>query len=44
MYLVRNVARYDLSLLYPVDIRNNSRIEDGFPDLGAVEWVPAKKK
>lgn len=40
----RNVARYDLSLLYPVDIRNNSRIEDGFPDLGAVEWVPKAKK
>ncbi|MDR1562784.1 MAG: hypothetical protein LBS54_06860 [Dysgonamonadaceae bacterium] len=35
----RNAANPGFSQAAPLDIRGNSRLEDGFPDIGAYEWV-----
>jgi hypothetical protein len=39
----RGIADLNIAKLFPVDLRNNSRLSDEGPDAGAVEWVPAKK-
>jgi hypothetical protein len=39
----RNIGNVAVATLFPVDLNNNSRLSDAGPDLGALEWVPAKK-
>ncbi len=39
----RNVGNVEIATLFPLDLDNNSRLEDEGPDLGALEWVPAEE-
>jgi hypothetical protein len=36
----RNVANFEISKLIPLDIKGVNRLEDGYPDVGAYEFVP----
>lgn len=40
----KNTADLQTAKLFPLDLMNNSRLTDEGPDIGAVEWVPVKKK
>ncbi len=40
----KNIGDKEVAKLYPFDLKNNSRLEDEGPDLGAIEWTPTKKK
>ena len=40
----RNVANIEIARLFPTDLYNNSRLNDLGPDIGAIEWIPKKKK
>ena len=40
----RNIGDRNISTQFSYDLNNNSRLEDEGPDLGALEWIPSKKK
>lgn len=40
----RNIGDIEIAKLFPVDLSNNSRLEDLSPDLGALEWIPFEKR
>lgn len=38
----RNIGDLEIAKQFPLDLNNESRLADEGPDLGALEWVPAK--
>jgi hypothetical protein len=39
----RNVGDLEIAKQFPLDLDNYSRLDDGGPDLGSLEWVPVIK-
>ena len=37
----RNIGDLTVAKQFPLDLNNNSRLDDEGPDLGAIEWIPA---
>jgi hypothetical protein len=35
-----NSGNVDIARLYAYDIKNNLRLGDAGPDIGAIEWIP----
>jgi hypothetical protein len=42
--LAKNIGDRNIAIQFPKDLNQNSRLEDEGPDLGALEWIPSKKK
>jgi len=40
----RNMGDPEIASLFPLDLNNNSRLEDEGPDAGAQEWVPQEEE
>jgi hypothetical protein len=40
----RNIGNIEIARLFPVDLDNQSRLDDEEPDSGALEWIPTVKK
>ncbi|WP_346854480.1 hypothetical protein [uncultured Draconibacterium sp.] len=36
----KDIGDIEIAKLFPLDLNNNSRLEDSGPDLGAYEWLP----
>ncbi len=39
----RNIGDLTVAKQFPIDLNNNSRLDDEGPDLGAIEWIPKGK-
>ncbi len=39
-----NIAANEDALSYPYDLKGNSRLTDGYPDAGCLEWIDEKEK
>lgn len=40
----KNMGNIEIARLFPVDLENQSRLEDEGPDSGALEWIPTAKR
>ncbi len=40
----KNMGNIEIARLFPVDLDNQSRLEDEGPDSGALEWIPTVKR
>jgi hypothetical protein len=40
----KNIGNIEIARLFPVDLDNQSRLEDEGPDSGALEWIPTVKR
>jgi hypothetical protein len=40
----KNMGNIEIARLFPVDLDNQSRLEDDGPDTGALEWIPTVKR
>ncbi|MDO8952050.1 MAG: hypothetical protein Q7U86_05455 [Draconibacterium sp.] len=40
----KNMGNIEIARLFPVDLDNQSRLEDDGPDSGALEWIPIVKR
>ena len=40
----KNMGNIEIARLFPVDLENQSRLEDEGPDSGALEWIPTVKR
>ena len=38
------MGNIEIARLFPVDLDNQSRLEDDGPDSGALEWIPTVKR
>lgn len=39
----KDIGNIEFAKLFPFDLKNNSRLKDSGPDLGAYEWIPDSK-